>query len=298
MRPNPTLKRLGFADTDRVAIIHVDDVGMCHASVEAFADLAEAGRISSAALMSAAPWFPSAAAYCRERPHVDVGVHLTLTSEWAAYRWRPVSAAALSSGIVDRHGYFFPSVQRLWAHATVNAVEDELQAQIDAAVAAGVVPTHLDTHMFALFHPKLLPSYISVAVKNGLPPLAVRLDQAGWVAHGLQPEAAKATAAMMWRLEESGFPMVDRLAKIVVRPGEPPSAAARRALDALKPGITHLIIHPAKDSAELRGMTPLWGKRVNEYQAFMDAAVLDFAEKQGVQLMGYAAFRAALPRSS
>ena len=44
--PNPVLKKLGLADNDRVAIIHTDDIGMCQASVEAFADLNEAGIIS------------------------------------------------------------------------------------------------------------------------------------------------------------------------------------------------------------------------------------------------------------
>jgi chitin disaccharide deacetylase len=38
MRPNPVLRRLGFADSDRVALIHTDDIGMCQATVDAFAD--------------------------------------------------------------------------------------------------------------------------------------------------------------------------------------------------------------------------------------------------------------------
>ena len=37
--PNPLLRRLGFSDTDRVAIIHADDVGMCQASAQAFAEV-------------------------------------------------------------------------------------------------------------------------------------------------------------------------------------------------------------------------------------------------------------------
>ena len=37
MNPNPVLKRLGFSDTDRVVIIHTDDIGMCQASLTAFA---------------------------------------------------------------------------------------------------------------------------------------------------------------------------------------------------------------------------------------------------------------------
>jgi chitin disaccharide deacetylase len=39
MQPNPVLRKLGLRDDDRVAIIHADDIGMCHASVRAYADL-------------------------------------------------------------------------------------------------------------------------------------------------------------------------------------------------------------------------------------------------------------------
>lgn len=36
MNSNPFLKKLGFADNDRVVIIiiHTDDIGMCHATVQ------------------------------------------------------------------------------------------------------------------------------------------------------------------------------------------------------------------------------------------------------------------------
>jgi len=58
MTPNPALRRLGFADSERVAIIHTDDIGMCQASVTAFAELAAFGLISSGAVMVPCPWLP------------------------------------------------------------------------------------------------------------------------------------------------------------------------------------------------------------------------------------------------
>lgn len=36
MHPNPALRKLGFADDARVAIIHADDIGMCQANLTAF----------------------------------------------------------------------------------------------------------------------------------------------------------------------------------------------------------------------------------------------------------------------
>jgi hypothetical protein len=101
MDPNPVLRKLGFADDDRVVIIHADDIGMCQATMSAFADLVDFGLISSGAVMVPCPWFPQAAAYCRQHPLVDLGVHLTLTSEWDGYRWGPVSTRDPASGLID-----------------------------------------------------------------------------------------------------------------------------------------------------------------------------------------------------
>jgi hypothetical protein len=55
MHPNPVLNKLGFSDTDRVAIIHVDDVGMCQASIAAFSELWQFGLISCGG-DDALPW--------------------------------------------------------------------------------------------------------------------------------------------------------------------------------------------------------------------------------------------------
>ena len=88
---NPFLQRLGFGADDRVVIVHADDVGMCHATIPAAADLFDAGLVSSAAAMVPCGWFPAAARHCREAPTIDMGVHVTLTCEWQTPRWAPIS---------------------------------------------------------------------------------------------------------------------------------------------------------------------------------------------------------------
>jgi hypothetical protein len=91
MPPNSCLKKLGFADTDRVVIVHADDIGMCEATLPAIADLFDFGFVSSAAMMVPCPWYPAAAAYAQAHPELDFGVHLTLNSEWEKMRWGPLS---------------------------------------------------------------------------------------------------------------------------------------------------------------------------------------------------------------
>jgi predicted glycoside hydrolase/deacetylase ChbG (UPF0249 family) len=120
MQPNPVLKKLGFKDHDRLAIIHVDDVGMCRSSVAAFADLWDFGLVSSAAVMVPCPWFLEAAKFAREHPDADMGVHLTLNSEYDTYRWGPLSTRDPQTGLLDEQGYF---------HQHAHAVQEQAQPE-------------------------------------------------------------------------------------------------------------------------------------------------------------------------
>ena len=96
---NPVLRHLGFAATDRVVVIHADDLGMCQATLPAFVDLLAGGLVSSGSVMVPCPWFPQATALLRACPIADVGLHVTLTSEWEAYRWRPLSTRQPATGL-------------------------------------------------------------------------------------------------------------------------------------------------------------------------------------------------------
>src|SRR5512139_2214421 len=147
MVPNPFLKKLGFSDADRAVIIHTDDIGMCHASLEAFKDLWEFGIITSAAVMVPCPWFPTVALLCRANPGIDMGVHATLNAEYASYRWGPLSTRDPDSGLLDADGHFHQWPQAVYDNARPEAVEEEVNAQIEVALAAGIDVTHVDSHM-------------------------------------------------------------------------------------------------------------------------------------------------------
>src|SRR5690349_9171744 len=139
---NPALQQLGFGPQDRVVIIHADDIGMCRATLPALADLLDVGLVSSAAVMVPCPWFPQVAAWCRAHPAVDMGVHLTVNSEWETYRWGPLSTRDLASGLLDDAGYFHAWPPATFAQADPSAVAAELRAQVARALQAGIRPTH------------------------------------------------------------------------------------------------------------------------------------------------------------
>lgn len=298
MQPNPVLRRLGFSDTDRVAIIHTDDIGMCLASVKAFADLWEFGLISSGAVMVPCPWFLKAAEYAREHPQADLGVHITLTSEWKHYRWGPISTRDPQSGMVDEEGYFYHGTGPAREHGDSDYVLREMDAQVERAKAMGMQPTHMDTHMGTVAHPKFIRGYLQTAIKHRLPPMIFRMDEAGWMAEGLDAETTRMVIMVTRMLEEMGMPLMDRIGRLHLHLPDQRLAYAKETFAALLPGITHFIIHPSVDTSELREITPDWRARVADYQTFLSEDLRETVRSLGIQVIGYRQLQALMPDPS
>src|SRR5204863_5724205 len=89
--------RLGV---ERGVILHVDDLAMCHGANRAYLDLAAAGLVTCGSVMVPCPWFREIADSAIADPALDLGVHLTLTSEWRHYRWRPLSTTSRASRLI------------------------------------------------------------------------------------------------------------------------------------------------------------------------------------------------------
>jgi chitin disaccharide deacetylase len=140
MKPNPVLRRLGFSDNDRVAILHTDDIGMCQASVTAFTNLWQFGLVSSGAVMMPCPWAYQAVNAAGQFQNVDLGVHSTITSEWPLYRWGPLSTRDPQSGLMDPYGFLFQSTREVQERADPESVQVELEAQVQQALRFGLRP--------------------------------------------------------------------------------------------------------------------------------------------------------------
>src|SRR6267143_890369 len=84
------LERLGYPADAKLLIVHADDLGMAHSINVASIKGLESGLVSSASIMIPCSWLPEISAYARTHPEADIGLHLTLTSEWSLYRWGPV----------------------------------------------------------------------------------------------------------------------------------------------------------------------------------------------------------------
>jgi predicted glycoside hydrolase/deacetylase ChbG (UPF0249 family) len=141
-----------------------DDLGMSWGSNQAFKDLAKCGFIKSSSVMVPCPWFSGVVKEVRKHQQLNIGVHLTLTSEWVEYRWRPISTSKKSSGLVDDDGFFWRSRSLLRNNISVSAAEIELKAQIETALSSGIDVTHLDCHMGIGFIPELFDIYIKLFI--------------------------------------------------------------------------------------------------------------------------------------
>ena len=272
---NPVLRELGFAADDRVVLLQADDVGMCGASVDAFFELAGGELPVSGSAMVPCRAFAQVAA--RARDDVAIGVHLTLTSEWDGHRWGPVSDCDRASGLIDDEGCFHRN-QSAWTSVDRAAARAEIEAQVDRALAAGIDVTHVDTHMCACLHPSLADDYLALGRARGLPVLVTR--QPGWLA-ALSPARVECC-------ERDGLPVFDDFRMLALdEPAAGGLERAKRAFEALAPGITIVVAHPAADTPELRAIAPDWRQRVEDFEALRDPRLARHVRALGVRLIGW-----------
>jgi len=233
-------ERLGLPPDAKLLILHADDLGVAHSVNAASFDALDKGAISSASIMMPTPWVTEVAAYARQHPNADLGLHLTLTSEWLTYRWGSVESKDKVPSLVDSTGTFPSEVAPVVARAKPAEVERELRAQVERAMALGIRPTHLDSHMGALFTtPELLATYVKVAHDYRLPFLALKITPGGLPV----PVAPKDVV----------------LDAVIIAGPEVPrdqwKAFYVNAIATLKPGLTEMIVHLGHDDAELQAVT-------------------------------------------
>jgi predicted glycoside hydrolase/deacetylase ChbG (UPF0249 family) len=233
-------ERLGHPADSKLLIIHADDLAVAHSVDAASFDALDKGAISSASIMVPTPWIAEVAAYAKSHPNADLGLHLTLTSEWETYRWGSVEPADKVPSLLDSAGTFPLDEKVVAARAKPVEVERELRAQVERALALGIRPTHLDSHMGALFStPELIATYVRVARDYRLPFLALRGD----------PRAPPQPP-----LSEKDV-LLD--AVIIAGPEVPRDqwkAFYLKSIANLKPGLTEMIVHLGRDDSELQAV--------------------------------------------
>jgi len=234
-------ERLGYPANSKLLILHADDLGAAHSVDAASFDALEKGAVSSASVMVPSPWITEGAAYAKAHPNADLGLHLTLTSEWETYRWGSVAPVDKVQSLLDSAGTFPRDERMVAATAKPLEVERELRAQIERALALGIRPTHLDSHMGSLFTtPELIATYVKVAHDYHLPFLAVKGSPLA------APEAGVASQDVLLDAVIIAGPEIPR---------DQWKAFYLKSIAGLKPGLTEMIVHLGHDDSELQAVT-------------------------------------------
>jgi hypothetical protein len=259
-------------------IIRGDDIGFCHAVNVACVKAYKEGILRTVEVMVPPPWFNEAAKMLRENPGFDVGVHLTLTSEWDLYKWKPVLPVTEVPSLVDKDGNFFartmanPVYDKFYsspysfveAKPKLSEVEKELRAQIEIAIREIPSITHLSCHMGTAIATDELKSLVRKLAREYKLPLI--------------GDTAVKSAGSLFRIVP-----------------EQKEKALAEILENLKGGLWEIGCHPGLDTPEMMAIKTSPGDpnirmaihRNAVTNALISKTVKEIIKKRNIKLMSY-----------
>jgi predicted glycoside hydrolase/deacetylase ChbG (UPF0249 family) len=284
-----TAEKMGYPAEARLLIINADDFGMCHDENEATILGLTQGVFTSSTILTPCPWFEEAAEFGRNTPNADLGVHLTLNSEWERYKWGPVLGRTDVPSLTDERGYLWADVPSVFAHDRLEEVEIELQAQIEKAIAAGIEVTHLDCHMGPLH---VRASYHRIYLKLALDfRLPIRLNPR----HTMRQFGM---GDILSALDGNSIFYPDNFLHHGRRNIDETEAYWTDVIRNLEPGISEIYCHPAMAREELKACARDWQQRQRDFEYFTSEKTRQLIKDEGIQLIGYRQLRDAMTDAS
>ena len=252
----------GFGQEAIQLIVRGDDMGFCHATNEACIQAYQEGILTTTEVMVVGPWFLDAAEMLCDNPGLDVGVHLTLTSEWANYKWGPITNGP---SLVTEDGYFPISNDRFTAlEPSSEEIEAELRRQIELAIEHIPQVSHVSFHM-------------GTSVAN---------QEWTMITYNL---ALEYNLLMNPADVSQGF-------DIWGEPADGKEDALNEALQNLQPGLTLFVCHPAYDNAETQAIRGIGGLDPNMRmsvhrdaitRALCSDRIKQTIEERNIQILNY-----------
>lgn len=272
-------EKLGYDANAKLLIVHADDIGLAQSVNDATNSAFASGGITSGSIMVPCPWFLDFAEYYKSHPDLDVGIHITLTSEWDHYKFGGVLPSTEIPSLLDENGYFYPTTKEVGLHADPVEAEKEIRAQIDRAIAYGITPTHLDTHMASVgAKPELVQIYLKLGKEYNLPVFVPRMLLMG------MPEEVREKIRREFVLVD-GFFMLN-----VDGPDASWEEEYRKMVKEVAPGLNVLIVHLAYDNAEMQAVAvnhPAFGAtwREKDLKYVQSQEFSDLLKKNQIQLV-------------
>jgi predicted glycoside hydrolase/deacetylase ChbG (UPF0249 family) len=261
----------------RALIVHHDDLALFRAQNEAFREL----PYPTGSLLMVSPWVLELV--LNPKQGADLGVHLTLTSEWKHYRFRPLTCG---SSLLDSQGYMWSTTGDAWKHVKAEEAGAELRAQVELALKLGIDVTHIDTHMGTVLRPDIADIYLRLASELRVPALIPESLQVPHVPPQLRSDLGKLFA----RARLPRFKLADVYG---VKPEEK-VRFLKAFLTEAEPGVYHLIHHACLLTEESRDLPDI-EVRLSDFKALSDPEVRKLIEEKWV-LLTYREVRDALRR--
>jgi predicted glycoside hydrolase/deacetylase ChbG (UPF0249 family)/predicted neuraminidase len=281
-------EKLGFPKGNKVLLLHMDDVGMCEEANGAAERYIKNGDLMSGAVMMPCPYAASFLEWAKAYPKADIGVHLTLTSEWKNYRWGPVTEKSKVPGLIDADRKLWHEVPQVVMSASPDEVETEIRAQIEKFISLGRKPGHIDTHMGTLYgSAEYVKVFLKVAEEYKIPANIIELSFPG-VAERFKKEGYPIDDNVLNLIGDYKLPKLDNFTSVA----EGPTYEEKRSrffelVNSLDPGLTEIIFHPSLLTVNLKSITGTWQQRVWEGELFSDPVVINFFRDEGIVITNW-----------
>lgn len=276
-------------------IVNADDYGMCTAANLAVQELFKGGFLKSSTVMMPCPAAAEAVRFSVENPQYAIGVHLTMTSEWKTYRWKPLTNGKT---LLDKDGFMWHESDEVEKNASYKDLEAEARAQIDLAHSMGMKPSHIDNHMGSL--------YGNQTGRLGLTKLALRICGDYGYAYRLYTShdkriCPKGTPYFLYSAvtllskhwgKKYGVVMPDYLLfpdwnNDMRKSYEKYRETILKIWTDLPDGVTETFIHPVVENDEIKEITALWRDRVWEYELMKDPYTHEYLKSHDIELISY-----------
>ena len=279
-------QQLGYTSSDKLLIIHADDLGLARSVNKASFEALSKEFVNSASVMMPSPFAEEVAAYYLEHPQIDLGLHLTFTAEWTDYKWPGVAPANKIETLLDDEGFLHQKKVTVIKEGINAEIKTELQAQIDYARALGISPTHMDSHEGTLFFdPAFFRTYIEVGHQNQIPVFVPKLLAPHFDEHFPLPPQVVLVDQMFMALKGTELDAME--------------SYYAEVLSSIKPGLNQLLVHLAFDEEEMKAITKdreAYGTkwRAKDYQVVSSKKFQDLLKQNEIKLIQWRDIQAVL----